>query len=220
MINLSTTTVTKSPMRGTPQEHKRSSLFEAIILLVVVVLFGWFLLKPKNQSLSEQKSQADVLSKQATSTSEAKADLEKLVSQMRNNATDVALLDEALPLQSRLSKVEVVLEQYTRDAGLQLSNISVDIPDAGVAAADASLAKNQFEVKRKLQTTPFTVTAAGTMQQLRAFLLLLENGGRLIDVAGVEVASQTDSLTFRIKVKSYAYASEPKTEKKEAPVNE
>jgi Tfp pilus assembly protein PilO len=220
MINLSTSTVTKSAMHGTPQEHKRSSLFEAIILLVVVVLFGWFLLKPKNQSLSEQKSQADILASQAASTAEAKADLEKLVSQMRSNTADVALLDEALPLQSRLSKVEVVLEQYIRDSGLQLSNISVDIPETGVAAADSSLAKNQFEGKRKLQTTPFTVTASGTMQQLRAFLLLLENGGRIIDVAGVEVASQTDSLTFRIKVKSYAYAPEPKAEKKEAPVNE
>lgn len=220
MINLSTSTVTKSAMHGTPQEHKRSSLFEAIILLVVVVLFGWFLLKPKNQSLSEQKSQADILASQAASTAEAKADLEKLVSQMRSNTADVALLDEALPLQSRLSKVEVVLEQYIRDSGLQLSNISVDIPETGVAAADSSLAKNQFEGKRKLQTTPFTVTASGTMQQLRAFLLLLENGGRIIDVVGVEVASQTDSLTFRIKVKSYAYAPEPKAEKKEAPVNE
>src|SRR5690348_9668064 len=91
------------------QPRNRTSLFQVILLIVVIVLFGWFLLRPKWSSLSAAQAQRDELLAQQQKQGQDIQKVHDLVAQMQNDADDVALLDETLPVESRVTRLQVLV---------------------------------------------------------------------------------------------------------------
>lgn len=185
-------------------------MFQLVLLIVVIVLFGWFLVRPKTTKLSEYKSQRDDLkATQQKQASDIKT-VHDLVAKMQSSAGDVALLDETLPIESRVTRLQVLLSSIAQNSGMTLVNVSVDPGASGIAAGDKANLDKPFSKPKKLYTSDALINVTGSFDQLKALLSGVENNRRILDVDGMDISAGTDSLlTVHLKLKTYYYAPSP-----------
>jgi Tfp pilus assembly protein PilO len=195
------------PVKDRPQVYK-NLFFELVLLLVLVFLFGNFLLMPKRGEVKDKRAQLAVLNSQNDSIEQNTAELNALISKMKAAKKDIALLDQALPLESRVTTTQVLLDNLISSSGLTLANIGVDTNDAVIAAGSKELLDNPFGQQRHLQTTSVNVSVTGTMEQFLNFLKSLENNARIIDVSSVQINGNKNNLaTFVLTLKTYNYGT-------------
>ncbi len=190
---------------GTTRRDFGNPIIQAALLLIVFVLFTWFILKPKLSKSMEQRTNLKAAQAQLDGIKSDKQKLSQLVSELRNSEEDVAKVDEALPLNGRVSKVYVMLDEYVRTAGMTLTLISADDTSKSIAAGDKSLLANPFQEGRQLHTVTLTTTVTGNMEQFKNLLQLIETSGRVLNIDSVEVIGDDSVTKFIISVKAYAY---------------
>lgn len=190
---------------GTTRRDFGNPIIQAALLLIVFVLFTWFILKPKLSKSMEQRTNLKAAQAQLDGIKSDKQKLSQLVSELRNSEEDVAKVDEALPLNGRVSKVYVMLDEYVRTAGMTLTLISADDTSKSIAAGDKSLLANPFQEGRQLHTITLTTTVTGNMEQFKNLLQLIETSGRVLNIDSVEVIGDDSVTKFIISVKAYAY---------------
>jgi Tfp pilus assembly protein PilO len=188
-----------------PSNQLQTSLIETVALIVVIVLVGWFLVLPKHADLREQKAQ---LKQQQTAYSNIQKDTEdlnRLIGQMKQAKTDLTLVDEALPLDNRPTKLEVLLDSLVTASGMKLSAMNIQTAETGIAAGNKSVTGDPYGADRKLQTTSLELITTGTVDQFRNLLQLIETNGRIIDVSDLQLSNEQETTTYTIKLKAYSY---------------
>jgi Tfp pilus assembly protein PilO len=184
----------------------QSQLLQAGLLLVVIVLFGWFLIWPRYQAWQESKQALAATQTELDSLEHDESVINKLSQTLQQSGSSVRLLDEALPLESRISRAHVLIAQVAQNSGLQLASIGLDGSNTGIAAADPLTKTGPYGVTRSLQTTVLSVALTGTVPQFQSFLEGLQSNGRLVDLQNLEVRTADTKVQFRIKVQLYTYA--------------
>jgi Tfp pilus assembly protein PilO len=162
---------------------------------------------PKYQSLSSSKQTLKDAKASLQNLQGDKSTLSNLEAKLKSSSTDVTLLDEALPLDTRTSRIYIMVDSLVKASGMTLANIGVEIPTNAIAAGDTKLLADPLASPRKLESIPINVSITGTMDQFVNFLKQLEASSRIIDVEAIEVgAGQGPLLNFRLKLKTYSYA--------------
>ncbi len=197
-----------SPTIQNSNQHARdfgSPVAQTFLLLIVLFLFSWFMIKPKLSQLVEQRSQLNKAEAQLAGVKSDKKKLSTLIEDLRDASGDVAKIDEALPLNGRISKVYVMLDDYVRTSGMTLTLISADDTSKTTSAGDKSILANPYQDGRQLHTVTLTTTVSGTMEQFKNFLQLVETSSRVLEVESVEVDGGEAQTKFKITVKAFSY---------------
>ncbi len=187
----------------TKQLH--SPVLQSILMIIVIVIFGWFILLPKNDSISIQKQEYQAIKDQQTTLEKDQEQLNKLVNRLKDSEDEVKLLDEAVPLNTRATEVAVLLETYARSTGLLLTQLNVEGLSKFVAAGDKKILDDPYGTDRELVTATTQLVLSGNIEQFKNFLQLLESSGRLVDIENLEVADSTEGTVFRVRVMTYAF---------------
>lgn len=188
-----------------PQEY-RNLLVEGVLLVAAIGLFFNFLLMPKRHALSEQQAVLGQLTAQNDGIQKNRTDLDALISKMKAAKQDLSTLDDALPLNSRITTTHVLLDSLIASSGLTLSSISTDADDSVIAAGNQAEISNPFASQRQLKVVSVNLGVTGSMDQFLSFLRSLENSARIIDVSGLEITGNKNNLAaFKLTLKTYFY---------------
>lgn len=180
-------------------------LIQIILLAVIFSLFSWFILKPKYKETMDNRSQLSVAEKQLEQITKDQADLKQLVTKLNASTDQVALVDEALPLNGRISKANVLMESLVQASGMSIAQLTTSDSQKTISAGDKAKIANPFQAQRKLNTITMTLSLTGNLDQFRNLLELIETNGRVLDVETMDVTSDDNGSKFRIIVNAYAY---------------
>ena len=199
------TKVSKISFSANDNGHQYT-IFEAVLLVIVGILFFMFILQPKRAELVAAQEREVKLEEQNRKVQKNKATLLSLIKELKNHPEQISELDEALPLESRITRYRIAIESLVANSGMKIGDVSIETGPDRPAAGNKGVLANPFGQVRKLQKFNTNITVAGTFEQFIGLLKKLETSGRVIDVNSIEVrSSKEDSLEFRITSQSYFY---------------
>ncbi len=178
---------------------------QIVLLLIVIVLFSWFILLPKVSKTLTSRSALKASQNQLAKIESDQRELNQLVSKLKSSPEDVALVDEALPLNDRTSKTYVLLDSLVKSSGMTSTLINADDSKDVISAGDKATLQNPYQPGRSLHTITITASISGTMEQFRNLLQLIESNGRVLDVQSVDMIGGESETKFRLVVKAYTY---------------
>jgi Tfp pilus assembly protein PilO len=169
-------------------------------------LGAWFFIRPQAATLKSKRAELQQQQALLEGAQQETKDLSRLVTQLQASDREVALLDEALPLETRVTKLQVLLNSLVTASGMRLGPVNVETAALGVAAGDKKTLDNPFGANRKLQTITLDLMVEGNVDQFRNLLRLIESNSRIVDIVSVDITDETEESSFRIKLKAYSYA--------------
>lgn len=188
-------------------KSSQNSIFEAVLLLIVCILFYWFILLPKTAQVAEQKTALSQAQDEKNNISGTVNDLKKMVEQLSTHAQDINALDEAMPLDSKVLRLRLLLEDLGRSVGMSVSNVSVAGDSDAPWAGDKEILENPYSVPRLVERLSGTVSAVGTYSQMVAFMEKIETSGRLININSVNIDNSADgNLNILLTLDAYYLA--------------
>lgn len=193
------------------RQQIQNPLLQTILIVIVIAVFGWFVLGPKYSKTQQTREQLAQLEEQRSSLEADQLELNKLISELEDSKDEVKLLDEAVPLTARPTKIALVLETFAQNTGMTLSQLSVGTPEKFIASGNKDQLKDPFNGNREITAIEVSITAKGSIEQFRNFLTLLEESGRIIDVSALTVTSTQDGPNYALRLKTYAYELAEKT---------
>lgn len=182
-----------------------SSIVQIVLLAIVLVIFSWFILKPKLSQSTEVSTNLKTANAQLTKVEQDQQMLNELITELRSSTKEVEKIDEALPLNGRISKAYVLLDNLVQSSGMTLTLINTNDSSKIVSAADKAILENPYQPGRELHTITLDVNVAGSMDQFRNLLELIETNGRVLDIESVTINGGEPVTKFNIEVKAYAY---------------
>ena len=182
-----------------------SPLTQIIFLIIIIVLFSWFLVKPKLSESSVKHAELTTKKEQLAKIESEKRDLNRLIAEMQSSGEQVKLVDEAIPLTGRATKLNVLVESLAKSSGMEVASMTVDGLNELVSAGNKEVLDDPYKSQRSLMTTDMNVLLTGSIEQFRNFLQLLETSGRIVDVSELDVLGGDTITRFRVKLKAYAY---------------
>ncbi len=198
-----------APNQFTPQIKtpvSRHNLFEVVLLVIIIVLFYWFIVSPKKASLNEVRAQYYELEQKKQKLADSKGKLQKAMSELNSHPKEVVAMDEALPLDNRVTKLYIVLDSLTKGSGMTVGNIGIAYNGAAPMAGDKALLANPYGAKRAVQKLTTSINVTGSFEQFQALLQKLENSGRLINMSDLTIAQAQDNLLdFNVNLESYYF---------------
>ena len=197
------------PPNLTQSYHNNQSIsnpvFQSILMLIVIVLFSWFVLKPRLATFNDTRAQITAAEAQFKKLDAERNDLDLLVKKLQSSPEEVSIVDEALPLNGRISKVSYLLSDLVGRSGMTLGVLGVDDSSKIVAAGDKEVIKEPFKPGRTLHTITVTASLSGSMEQLKNLLELIEGNARVLDVESLQVLGGDEVTKFRLTVKAYSF---------------
>ncbi|MDQ3018734.1 MAG: hypothetical protein M3Q64_02600 [bacterium] len=182
-----------------------SPLVQVVLFSIVIVLFSWFIVKPQVAKVRARHSELNIAKAQLAKVDQDGRDLNRLVNQLQASSNEIAITDEALPLNGRATKLHVLLDSLVRSSGMELAQVSVEDLGTIISAGNKQTIENPFGVSRKLQTTTLLASVTGTVDQFKSLLELIETNGRVLDITSMEIMGGEPVTRFRIKVRAYAF---------------
>lgn len=188
---------------------RSNSLFQIVLLIIVIVLFSWFVLMPKVAQVNTVKAQLETFKQRDASLQTDLNKLEELVAKLKMSGDQVAKLEEALPVELNTIRLNQLITKLGSDSGATLGELSILSKGDDVVAGNRELLKNPFGVERAVQKINISISATGNYEQLKSFLQKLENNARIMDVNSIEFASNQDGLLeLQINVNVYYLGTE------------
>lgn len=183
------------------------SIFEIVFLLVVILVAYFYLVSPKKEEYGALQTQLETLKKKQETIESQKVAFDKLVQQLEAEPDGVTALEQTLPLDSKPSKLYVLLENIMQSSGLTTGSVTIDSNSQVVVAGNKTDTKQLFSSEHKVQPVPITVSAIGTVDQLNGFLHVIETSTRLLEIVDVDVnQGRGGQLSFRVGMKAFSYA--------------
>jgi len=180
-------------------------VLQSTLLIIILLVFSWFLLRPKLSQYFTTRANVQSAQTQLSKVESEQKQLDTLVSQLKSSPDDVKLVDEALPLSGRITKVDVLLNSMVQSSGMTLTVLSSNDTQSIVSAGDKQILQNPFQPGRTLHTITINASVSGTMEQLKNLLQLMETNGRVLDVDSLEIVGGDPVTKFKLTVKAYAY---------------
>jgi Tfp pilus assembly protein PilO len=188
----------------TSKTKGQASVIETVALLIVIGLVAWFFVLPKQSQVNQYRAELQAEKDAYQKVDKDKQELLQLISKLKQSEQDLKLLDEALPLDARVTKIQLLLESMAAAAGMRVPTLNPTVSNA-VVAGNKQMNNNIYDGQRSLQTINVDMTVSGGIDQFRNFLSLLETNGRIIDVVSVDLSNDEGGGSFRLKLKSYSY---------------
>lgn len=190
---------------NTSNSRLQSTMFEAGIFIVLAVLAYIYLAGPKMHEYSDRKGRLDTLTIQQQDLENQQKTFDQLLATLREKQDSIVLLDDALPLENKGSRLYILVDNLIQGSGMSASSISVDINPAVAVAGKSS--SELFQGEHRLMPVNISISTTGTLEQLSGFLKLIESSNRLIDVSSLEVSQgKADQLIFKLTLKAYTFA--------------
>lgn len=203
------------PSNG-PSIRANKTAFEPLAFLLMVGLFGWFLLKPAYESHVAAGEEIKRLETQKQLIEDKQDKLNSLKRQLTSKKADIEKLEEALPTAVEPAGIYYMVEQLALGVGLLGTSINVTpVPKEIVAGSTAA----PFSGKYELRETEVTLRGSGTIDQLQGFLKAIEEAPRLIETTSLEASvANSGQLVFTVQLSAYSYA--PIVEEKKGGVSD
>lgn len=199
--------VTSQPIPATNRSSFSGSVFEIIFLIIITVVGYFYLVAPKQTVYNDVRDQLTGLKKKQDALDTQKKAFDKLVQDLAADPQAVSDLNSTLPLDSKPSKLYVLLESLIQGSGLTTGSVSVDSDAQTIVAGMKTPADKEFSVDHKIKPTTISVNATGTVDQLGSFLQKLENSTRLLEITSLDISQgRGDQLIFKVGLKAYSYS--------------
>lgn len=187
----------------------RNAMVELVLLIIVAGLFGWFLILPKKAELDQTQKSLDEITAQRTKLEGQVQTLQELSQKLGSSGQDVTKLDEALPLEERQVRTQMLLEALVNSSGVLVGDISIAPPSSGVSAGDLAALKDPYALKRTLQPIAVNISVNGTFAQLMDLLHKLEGYGRIMDTNSLTVsAGDQGTLDMKLSLDTYYFGAQ------------
>lgn len=186
----------------------RFSTGEIVMLIIFIVLVGWYLIKPKYSELGKRKVELAQVEADKKKLQDTEDLIVKLHSDLQKaeNKDSITLLDEAVPLESRTTRIYILLENLVKNSGMALGSMSIEPLTSLGSPGTAGSKVPVFEGNRKLATYTISLNLTGGMQQFNDLLKILENNPRLFETTSIDIGGQDSSqLSIKLVVNSFAY---------------
>lgn len=192
-----------SPIKDQTTQH---TAFEIGLLIIVIGLFYWFIVMPKKAAVETLQTQYQTLSQQQATVKENKKKLATAIAEMKAHPQEVAIINEALPLDNRVTKLYIALESLTQDSGMTVGNINISYNGAEDMAGNKPMLQSPFTAKRTLHKLTTALNVTGTFDQFQALLNKIESSGRLINMSSLSIDAGKDQLlNFNVNLEAYYY---------------
>lgn len=185
----------------------KNPILQAILILIVIIVFGWFVLAPKYSASNATRTELAALREQHANLQNDQVELNRLIALMQSSGDEIRLLDEAVPLSDRSTRIALLLETYAQNSAMLLTQLNIGTVDTSPVAGNKTLLENPYGAQRDLNTIDVNISVSGSIEQFRNFLQLLEQSGRIIDVDNLTINSGDDanSNSYGLRLKTYAY---------------
>lgn len=205
-INISSGNIAKSSMVSSLRTSSHS-LFEALVLIAVIILFYIFVISPKQAQLAAQTNNLDKLKTERQVLSQNVDKMKELINQMKDSPENIRHLDETLPLGGSAISLQLLVEKLAKESGVTAAEINFNAKNDKAAAGDKTLLAQPFVVNRSLQKITGTLYVLGTFKQLEVFIRKLQASARLIKITSLEISSsKEEALDLKINAEAYYYA--------------
>lgn len=180
------------------------AVFEAIFLLIVIVVGYFYLVAPKYDAYAAGRDELATLEAKQREANDQKAAFVTLAQKLESSPDALVALDAALPLDSKPSRLYVLVENILQRSGIVAGSVSVDHPSSVVVAGASS--KPEDSASRAVQPTSIVISATSTIDQLNQFLRGLETSGRIFEVTDLTVGQAREGqVVFKVTARAYAY---------------
>ena len=185
----------------------KNSLVEAVLLLIVSVLFYWFIVSPKIADLATKKDNLQKIQQQESKLADATQKFEAMVKDLQTHKKEITDLDQAIPLEGDQLRMQILLESLANSINVTIGSINVSSQSTAPWSGNKALLADPFAATRTLQTLSGTVFVTGSFDQLVAFLQKLENNGRVINVTAIGLDAGTENkLNLKLSFDAYFLA--------------
>ena len=185
------------------------SLFEVVFLIVVIVVGYFYLVAPKYTAYKDSRDALQAQKDKLTVLQDQKKSFAALAQQLESSSDAVVALDAILPLDSKPSRLYVLLENLIQSTGLTSGSVTVDSDPQMVVAGQMATDSTEEATERTTQSIGVSVSATGTIDQLTAFLRAIETSNRYLEVSNLDVSQgRGDLLVFKLGLKAYSYTPE------------
>lgn len=194
---------------GFASSHITSGVIIPLLVLAIVGI-GYFLLLPKYQAI---RADHQSLSQKQASTEALKSKLgsiKSLISDADKNKTELESLDEAIPDAPRIPELLANFDYLVQQSGLLLTNLNITLPEISKKPDQPKFNKRLESILSStdnLGIIAVNVAVSGQYQNLKNFLLNLEQNLRLMDVAeitfGTRGSESQDTREYSLKIETY-----------------
>lgn len=182
------------------------SLTEVVLLIVMIGLFSWYMVLPKQASLKAKQAQVQQLQDDKSKIQSEIDGLNASIKTLSSSQTNLTDLDEALPLDSRTTKLQMLVESIASQSGVSLESVSFDLDSKAVYAADPETVKKPFTQARSLKTIKGSVAVLGTYDQIQAFLEKVEHSQRVLEISTMALNLQQDNvMSLKLDLEAFSY---------------
>lgn len=211
---------TPKPREFSSPRKSWGSLFEVAVFIVLAILVYVYLVSPKQKELTDRQARLTKLTDDEKKIKAQEQAFNRLLGELKDDEQNIAQLDQLLPLDSRSSKLYVLVEYLAQSVGIQSSSIAIEENSEKIVAGNKDLLKDPYSVDRQLTPIAININAIGTFDQLNNFLRNVENSSRLLDIDNLSITQGKDNqFIFKIGLKAYAFGPKAKDTSGQAVTN-
>ena len=201
--------ISLTPSAYRPMSTSRSanfSLTEVVLLLIMIGLFSWYMILPKQSALQAKKTQMQGLENDKGKIDGEIETLNASVKTLASNKSTVAEIDEALPFDSRTTKLQMLVQYLAGQAGVSLETVSFDEDAKKVYASNQESVKNPYAQPRNLKKISGSIAVIGTFDQIQEFIGKIEKSARVLNILSMELVLQEDNkMSLKLDLEAYSY---------------
>lgn len=198
-----------TPSAYRPAERAKSlnfSLTEVVLLLIMIGLFSWYMVLPKQAALETKKAQIQKLLEDKGKIDGEIAGLNASVKALASSKNEISEMDEAVPLDSRTTKLQMLIQYLSGQAGVSLESVSFEEDSKKVYAADKEAIKNPFAQPHALKKISGSVAVLGSFEQVQEFISKIEKSARVLNIVSMDLGLQEDNvISLKLDLEAYSY---------------
>ena len=185
-------------------KNYQNYIIEIVLLIIAAALFYFFLITPIQGKISLKQDNLAKIQTEEAKISDTLSKLEKMVREVKNHPQEIAQLDQAIPLDGKTPKLQMLLEKLASSLGVTVGNINIATGAAGeIWAGDKKILDNPYGVSRTPKKMTGSIYIIGNYDQLRSFLEKLEGNGRVFNItefslSGGENGNLNLNLSFEV----------------------
>lgn len=197
----------KTPLSVTLKTRQSYSWFELGLVICAIVLIYFFMIRPKQATITVARDNLKTLQEQYNSLQASIDKLNKLSEDLDAHKKDIKDIDEALPLKAMTIRLQMLLQDTVISSGMTLASLGVGSDGGAIVSGDKPALAHPYEAKRSLKTIASTLSVTGSIAQFEDLLKKLQTSARLMDISAFSVAPGKDGLLqFNMLLTSYYYA--------------
>lgn len=182
------------------------SLTEVVLLLIMIGLFSWYMILPKYSSLQTKKEQMQRLEDDKSKVDGEIEALNASVKALAASKSAVTEIDEAVPFDSRTTKLQMLVQYLANQAGVSLETVGFDEDSKKVYATDQESVKNPYAQPRTLKKIGGSIAVIGTFDEIQEFIGKIEKSARVLNIVSMELVLQQDNnMSLKLDLEAYSY---------------